>query len=497
MIAGLGLERLAPRPDLKRPYGLPAYLTAYLSLIVGTMLVAHLRTTLAWALLYDALLMAVSAWLFRSSLWLYPATALPILSLLIALNEAEVPAGRHGWWLIGLAAVYLIGAWLLRRLNLTSYGSALIVMGFAVTALGLPPSSLDQVGAMWGYGAAALLYAVCAFWLRQPLLLTPASALVVVPYAAMLQRSTIAPEFYGLSLFPGALLALLAGVALDRRFGKLENLQGGWFARLVNRFLNWWALPLYILGLGLATAAPFFAGSRADLIALNFLVLAAFYGWAVYRFRSRFWLLTALLAVHLSLGYYLEHLDLWWCAEGEAWLRFLPLTAALTAAGLFLEKRLNEGSPLRTNMLIGWSRPFYLFVFFDVFFSQLGGLRGSYESAGLSLGNTLIVAVLASVWRSPGLAYVSALLGFFSLMQWRGAVDASGISLPVHLAGLALGYGALGFGYSLLKRRTGSGGEEADPDPAQTWHSGLGNPVAKICHHSVHPFAWTGCGHGN
>ena len=151
------------------------------------------------------------------------------------------------------------------------------------------------------------------------------------------------------------------------------------------------------MGLGLATAAPFFAGSRADLVALNFLVLAAFYGWAVYRFRSRFWLLTALLAVHLSLGYYLEHLDLWWFAqEGEAWLRFLPLTAALTATGLFLEKRLNEGSPLRKNMLIGWSRPFYLFVFFDVFFSQLGGLRGSYESAGLSLGNTLIVAVLAS-----------------------------------------------------------------------------------------------------
>ena len=174
--------------------------------------------------------------------------------------------------------------------------------------------------------------------------------------------------------------------------------------------------------MGLATAAPFFAGSRADLIALNFLVLAAFYGWAVYRFRSRFWLLTALLTVHLSLGYYLEHLDLWWYAD-EAWLRFLPLTAALTATGLFVEKRLNEGSPLRTNMLIGWSRPFYLFVFFDVFFSQLGGLRGSYESAGLSLGNTLIVAVLASMWRSPGLAYVSALLGFSALTQWRGAVD--------------------------------------------------------------------------
>lgn len=472
LLAGLGLERLAPRPDLKRPYGLPAYLTAYLALIVGTMLVAHLRTTLAWALLYDALLLAVSAWLFRSSLWLYPAAAFPVLSLLIALNEADIPAGRHGWWLIGLAAIYLVGAWVLRRLKLNSYGSALIVMGFAVTALGLPPSSLDRVGAMWGYGATALLYAVCAFWLRQPLLLTPASALIVVPYAALLQRSAIAPEFYGLSLFPGALLALLAGWALDRRFGTPANLPGGWFASLVNRFLNWWALPLYILGLGLATAAPFFAGSRADLIALNFLVLAAFYGWAVYRFRSRFWLTAALLAVHLSLGYYLEHLDLWrFAQEDEAWLRFLPLTAALTAAGLFLEKRLDEGSPLREKMLLGWSRPFYLFVFFDIFFSQLGGLRGSYESAGLSLVNTLIVAVLASVWMSPGLAYVSALLGFITLTQWRGAVDASSLSLPVHLAGLALGYGALGFGYSLLKRWSGSGGEGSEVTSEARWHA--------------------------
>ncbi len=477
LAAGLGLERFAPRPDLKRAYGFPAYLTAYLSLIVGTMLVAHLRNTLAWALLYDSLLMAVSAWLFRTSLWLYPATALPVLSLFIALNEAHIPAERQGWWLMGLAAVYLAGAWLLRRFNLTSYGSALIAAAFAVIALGLPPSSLDQTGAMWGYGAAALLYAVCAFWLRQPLLLTPASALSVVPYAVLLQRSSIEPQHYGLSLFPGAVLALSLGWLLDRRFGA-PHLSGRWFARLVNRFLNWWAFPLYLLGFGLATSAPFFAGARADLIALNFLLLAAFYGWGVYRFRSRFWLMAALLAVHLSLGYYLEHLDLWWFTD-KAWLRFLPLTAALTAAGLFLEKRLNEGSPLREKMLLGWSRPFYLFVFFDIFFSQIGGLQGSYESAWLSLGNTLIVAVLASAWRSAGLAYIGTLLGFASLLQWRGAVDASGISLAVHLAGLALGYGALGFGYSLLKRWSGLGGEGSGGPSEAKWHAVWEVPLQK------------------
>lgn len=472
LLAGLGLERLAPRPHLKRPYGLPAYLTAYLALIVGTMLVAHLRSALAWALLYDALLMAVSAWLFRSSLWLYPAAAFPVLSLLIALNEAHIPAERHGWWLIGLAALYLLGAWLLRRRALLSYSAALIVMGFTVIALGLPPSSLDQVGALWGYGAAALLYAMCAFWLRQPLLLTPASALSVVPYAVLLQRSTISPEFYGLSLFPGALLALLAGWALDRRFGMPQNLPERGYARLGNRFLTWWALPLYILGLGLATAAPFFTHARTDLIALNLLALASFYGWAVYRFRSRFWLTATLLAIHLSLGYYLAHLDLWrFGQQVEAWLRFLPLTAALTATGLFLERRLNEGAPLREKMLLGWSRPFYLFVFFDIFLSQIGGLGGSYESAWLSLGNTLIVTALTSAWRSAGLAYVGALLGFVTLLQWRGAVDAARLSLPVHVAGLALGYGALGFGYSLLKRRSGLGGEGSEVTSETRWYA--------------------------
>ncbi|MBI4760675.1 MAG: hypothetical protein HZC39_11210 [Chloroflexi bacterium] len=473
LLAGLGLERLAPRPNLKRPYGLPAYLTAYLSLIVGTMLVAHLRIPLAWALLYDSLLMAVSAWLFRSSLWLYPAAALPILSLLIALNEANVPAERQGWWLMGLAALYLLGAWLLRRLKLTSYGSVLIAMGFAVTALSLPPSSLDRVGAMWGYGAAALLYAVCAFWLRQPLLLTPASALIVVPYAALIQQWVIPLQYQGLSLLPGALLALLAGWALERRFGRLTNLQGGWSARLVNRFLHDWAFPLYILGLGLATAAPFFADSRANLIALNFLLLAAFYGWAVYRFRSRFWLTAALLAVHLSLGYYLEHLHLWqFGQEDKAWLRFLPLTAALTAAGLFLEKRLDEDTPLHMKRLFdGWSRPFYWFVFFDVILSQLGSLHETWESVWLSLGNMLIAIVLASAWRSAGLAYVSALLGFVTLTQWRGAADAITTSLPVHLAGLSLGYGGLGFGYSLLKRRSGLGGEGSEVMSEARWHT--------------------------
>ena len=469
--AGILLECIAPRPELKRAYGLPAYLTGYISIIIGTMLVAHVQNTLALALLYDAILMIASAWLFRSSLWLYPAMMLAALSFLIALNESNVPAGRQGWWLIGLAAVYLIGAWVLRRVKLDSYGSVLIIAGFAVAALALPPSSLDQVGAIWGYGSAALLYAVCAFWLRQPLLLTPASLLIIVPYAALIQRSNIPLQYQGLALFPGALLALLAGWALDRRFGSLANLHGRWITKLVIRFLNWWALPFYVLGLGLATTAPFFTDSQSSQIALDFILLASVYGWAVYRFKSRFWLLTALLATHLSLGFYLDTLHLWRTAE-EAWLRFLQLTMTMMFAGLFIEIRWNEKTPLHTKRIFtGWSRPFYFFVLLDILISQMGSLNGTYAGAGVSFANMLMVAVLASFWVSPGLSYISAILGFSALMQWREAANWASINLPVHFAALALGYGVLGFGYSLLKARTGSGTDEAVSSPVQYWHS--------------------------
>jgi hypothetical protein len=258
---------------------------------------------------------------------------------------------------------------------------------------------------------------------------------------------------------------------LDRRFGSLAILQGGWFTKFVNRFLNWWALPLYGLGLGLATAAPFFTNSQSSQIALNLILLAAFYGWAVYRFRLRFWLLTALFAIHLSLGFYLDTFSLWRTAA-EAWLRFLPLTVLMLFVGLLIEIRWNEGSPLHSKRIFtGWSRPFHLFVVVGILFSQLGSPGETYAGAAVSFINLLMVAVLASVWKSSGLSYISTLLGFFALMQLHGAANWSNINLPVHLAALALGYGALGYGYSLLKQRTGPAKSAADSNPLFSWHA--------------------------
>lgn len=458
LIGGRWLEHVAPRPDLRRAYGLPAYLTGYVTLIVGVLLTAHLPALLVMTLLYAAVLMVVSAWLFRSALWVYPATGLAALAWLLALSEAGIPLERRGWWLIGLAALYLALAWLLRRVKLDAYGAATLASGFALIALGLPPSSQDKVGALWGYGSAVLLYAVSAFWLRQPLLLSLACGLVIVPYASGLQLSPVLPDYYGLLLFPGALLAILLGWWADIKLGALNDFPWDkpiqWPKAFAERLFHWWGLPLYVLGLGLASFAPAFTNARTDLAALNFFLLIPFYAWAVFRFRSRFWLAMAALAAHLSLGYYLSHLGWWRLDPAGGWLRFLPLTALTAALALGLEKRFKEGSPLHTERIfLGWSRPLYLFLAIDILLAQFGGMWNASSGMFISLFHALLVGVLASAWRSGELPYLATLLGLASLLQWRAAGDFPEQTLPISLAGLALGYGLFGFGYTLLWRR--------------------------------------------
>ncbi len=456
LLVGQALERLAPRPALTRAYGLPAYLTGYVALIVGLLLTAHVPGLLAFTLLYAALLMIVSAWMFKSALWVYPAAALMALSLLTTLGEAGIPLDRRGWWLIGLAALYLGAGWLLRRFRLNAYAGAAISVAFALIALGLPPSSQDRVGAFWGYGSAALLYALSAFWLRQPLLLAPACALIVVPYASALQQSPLHPQYYGLALLPGAALSLGVGQLLDARLGSWRGFPWQrpfeWFPAFAGRILGWWALSFYLLGFGLASAAPFFAEAQNGFVSLNFFLLAAFYAWAVFRFRARFWLWACALAMHLAAIFFLRVLG-WQSFDAEFWLRFLPVTVLTTALALWTEKRLGEGSPFDAGKtLAGWSRPLYFFVFVDILLAQLGSLQTGLAGMWISLAHVLLIGVLASIWKVSALTYVSALLGLLALFQWHVALHLPNSRLMVHIAWLALGYGLLGFGYRLFWR---------------------------------------------
>jgi hypothetical protein len=461
LLAGRWLERIAQRPRSPRAYGLPAYLTGYSALLIGTLLTTHLPVLLAMALLYAAVLMLVSAWIFRSALWLYPGSLLATLAWLIALSQANIPLDRRGWWLLGLAALYLALGWLLRRARLRPYGTAAIAAGFAVIALSLPFSSLDHSGALWGYAGAALLYSLSAFWLSQPLLLVLACALIPVAYASALQLSSIQPVYYGLLLFPGALLAFGLGWLADLRLGAWRDFPfrspSKWLRAMADRLAHWWGLPLYALSLGLAFFAPGLTERHFDLTALNFFLLMLVYALAAYRFRSRFWLTVALLAGHLAAVYYL-HFQGWWQYPEQAWLRFLPVTVLMAAAAIGLERWLKESPPLEIDKFFtGWSRPFYLFMLADILLGQFISLLQPASSAGMliSLAHAALIAVLASLWISGWLPYLSTFLGLVTL--WQSNQSAGGVpySWPVYLAWLALAYGLFGFGYQLLKRFAG------------------------------------------
>jgi hypothetical protein len=278
--------------------------------------------------------------------------------------------------------------------------------------------------------------------------------LVIVPYAIGLQKSPLAPEYYGLALFPGAVIALVSGWGLDRRLGEWRDFPWsdpvGWPAALANRLLGWWGLPLYVLGFGLAMASPLFTNFKAGLTALNFFLLMPLFGWAIYRFRLRIWLLALALTGHLAAIFYLQELG-WWRYPVWAWYRFLPVTLIMVLVALFIERQRREGSPLQSgNLFNGWSRPLYIIALLDIIIGQFFSLDGTWAGVVITLTHALIFAVLASFWLSARMPYLSTTLGAIALIQWLSTLAGPVEGLPVALAGLALGYGLVGYSLAFV-----------------------------------------------
>jgi hypothetical protein len=464
LLLALALPMLAAGRILRRvpaagpSDALPLYLVAYGVAIAGTLLVASQRPLACAALTFDLLLCVLSVWLFREPTWGYPAVALAPAALLLALAESSVQPERRGWALIALGAVSLLIAWLLRRAKRPELAVPPLAGAFAIIALGLLPSSMDDVGAFWGYLAAALLYAVAAAWLRQPLLLTPALALLAVPYGVAVVHLPIAPADYGLALFPGVAAALALAHGLDRRLGRhrpeLPSLDPRRW-RLAP-LLDWWAAPAYAWAyLGALVAVALSWGDPARL-AVALALAAATFLHATWRFRRRAALVVALALAQAAV---LALIDLAGRLQspGRAALAFLPVTLATAALGLAVEWRRGEGSPLGRAWWAGWSRPFYLLLAVDLAVGQLAALMANEPGAIVTIVHALLVAGLATAWANPLLPVLAAALGIVGLWQalaWAG-VGAS--AYPVALMLLALGYGLAGYGLGAVSRVSGPG----------------------------------------
>lgn len=468
-----GIARLLRRVDPAD--ALPAYLASYGCAIVGTMLVSYEQPLLALALLYDAALALLSARLLRHPLWAYPTAALPPAALLLSLAEYGFDVHRRGWWLIGLGAVYLAQAWALRRAAARRYATPPMATAYAVVTLGLAISSYDQVAAFWAYGAAALIYAVSAVWLQEPLFLTPAAALSAVPYGIFLDRADwIAPANYGLALWPGILVALIMAHLLDYLTGAPDNFPwerpGRWFPEAAHRLTDWWGLSFYAGGyLGALVSAGLSAEHPGRLTAT--LALAALvYGLATVRFQLRGWLLIAVAAAQAA-----ALAGIWAIADGilplpqnwverlgyPAWraFAFLPIALATLAAGLWVERERGEGSPFAGLRALweGWSRPLYWLVALDVLAVQIVSGGRAAPATLVSTTHALLLMALTVIWAQPVLPYLGAALGLLAVIQRLTWVEAPNTDGPWALALLALGYGLVGYGLEYARRENKTG----------------------------------------
>ncbi len=453
---GLLLRRVDPADAM------PLYLGTYAVAIVGTLLVAHQRPYFSGALGFDVLLCVLSAWIFRQPVWGYPAAALAPAALLVILPESSIPPDRRGWCLIGLAAIYLALAWVLRWLKQERYATAPLALAFVVVVLGLPPSSLDEVGAFWGYLAAALIYAVAAAWLRQPLMLVATALLSVVPYGVGLVWTKLEPAYYGLGIFPGVVVALGLAHVLDWRPGRapvLEDSRQPWTRRL-GSVLNWWAAPWYVWAYGGALVAVGLslslqtgqAWADATRVSITLGLAAVAFLHATWRFRLRGALIPAGV---LAQGAILAIIDGAGWLDKPSWaaLAFLPVTVITAGLAVGIELWRREGSPLGPAWFKGWSRPLYLLLAADLLGGQIAGFFHSEPGTVVTAVHALLLAFLGTAWSQPVLPYFAAALGLAGVIQGLAWAGAAQTAYPVATALVALAYGLVGNGIQFARVR--------------------------------------------
>ncbi|MCB8923880.1 MAG: hypothetical protein H6662_20060, partial [Ardenticatenaceae bacterium] len=455
-------------------YQWPFYWAAYGTAVAATLLILPDRPVLVGVLLFDALLAAASAAIFRQPLWLYAAAAL----LPLALGVAEWEFGwRDGWqmgWMLALTAwLYLGVSGLLHGRKLARYAIPLLVGVFVTAVLALPFSAFDRVGALVGFALVAGVLAWTAVWRRWPVVLSLATAVAIVPYAVAVDLLNVPFRDYGLAVWPGILAALLLARWLDGLWGIEPGADGrkfnapfpwgdanAWAMALWLRLTRWWALPLYALAFGGAALSSLLAlqvgGWRwAAVLALGTAVY--FYGLA--RFRLRGWLLLAwgwLELTALALIRWAGLAD----SPTQLALAFVPMTALTLFAALLVQEVRGEGAVVAkvdgrwTMKLGGWSRPLFLLFFATLGVAQVLALFPGDEGALATLLHGLLLAVLASFWQLPLLAYAALATGWLVLTQ---ALDVTSAGLPVAFAALAVGYGLVSYGLLLAKPEVKAG----------------------------------------
>ncbi len=404
-------------------YRYPWYLAAYALSVVGP-LAAWPDESLRLATFGASIaLYAASGLVSRQVAWLQLAALLGPLWGLMLLDRLDVPRGRYGAAALGLATVYLLGAWAvhargrLRRLRpirerIAPTAVPLLTGAFLISAAGLGFSAWQERGTVVGtFAAGAAFYLLASIVLWRSALVYAAVLLGSVAYVAGVPLiEDLDPAHEGLALLPGAAGAL-AAAALSRRWAPRSP---AGLRVVLGRSLPSYdaaATPLYLAAIALALLAAAWSTEGGWPLAATLAAAAALIGGAGLSLRGPIWLVPALLAGELA---YLQALFL-----GDAWSTWplamtwlVPVVVVAAASGEWLWRREHRKRPTRRPLLLRWSWPLHAHAGVALVVSLAVASVEPWPGLATAAAYAVVAGAVAAHRRSEALAWVSlALLG--------------------------------------------------------------------------------------
>ena len=455
------------------------YSTAYALTAIGAMVAFEEETVAIYVLTLDAVVYAVSAYLFRQPFWLYLTTILaPVIVLLTLHNTDQLKTNLVAWIFMAFAFAYLgIGQTFDRKGNATfkshlqsgdtaervaidPFAAPFYAPGFLLSAISLALASQEKMLAIQVYSAGVILYAISGVLFHETLFYYPSAWLAAVPYFLGITLTPLETRWYGLAWLPLILLYIgLGHFVFHRR--KLAPLGQGFLAD----WLTHPAVPFYVLAYALSVSMISLSYVDPLPLTIAFGVAGLLYFVSAYLFKKPAWLYPALFASHMTvLAYFTIN-----PSGGPIryiTIPFLVMTWLTSLIGYAFERQkypetaeeADDRRPYRFSILehlFGhpWARPFFAFAIFEMLVWQSLALTGTDTTILIASGYALLFALFSILWVEGALVYGAVGFGLLAAGAWLKQAEFQFADAAAVFAGIGFGLYLLGRVLQLLSSR--------------------------------------------
>jgi len=432
------------------------YSAGYILTAIGAMISFGDERLAIYVLALNAVVYAVSAYIFQQAFWLYLSNILaPIIVLLILHDTENLVSTNVAWIFTGFAFAYLAIGQVFDRYKkaegktiINPFAVPFYIPGFMLSAIALALSSSNKMLALQSYSVAVIFYALCGWLFQESLFLYPASWLAAVPYYLTITLTSLETRWYGLAWLPFILLYIGIGRFIFHK-RPLAPLGKGLFLQ----WLTHPAIPLYLLAYSLSVSMITLSYISPLSLTLAFASGAIVYFATAFLFNTSGWFYAGLFSTHMTLLAYFTINPQGGPAHNLS-VPFMGLTWLISLLGFGFNRWKSEAGSKSENAmaeksliwrLFGrpWSRPFFAFAIFDILAWQSIALKGSDTTIIVAIGFALLLALFSLLWTEHLLVYGVVGFGMLATGAWMYQVQ---FAFPDAIAV----YGGIGFGLYLL-----------------------------------------------